>query len=123
MANAFWQIIPSLRPDNGESMIPKLETWMKSPFEADRRLCLDVIEEHCVTMKVIYCGAKPEKMLNTSRQILKVVLACIGSQWSCCRDGEIWSHGLRFLMTRAAVYWCNIGCTKNVYLIAQRFSA
>ena len=26
--------------------------------------------------------AKPEKMLNTRRQIWKVILACIGSQWS-----------------------------------------
>jgi hypothetical protein len=48
---------------------------MKPPFEADRRPCLDVMEEHCVTMEVMYCGAKPEKMLNMRRQILKVILA------------------------------------------------
>jgi hypothetical protein len=75
---------------------------MKLPFEADRRLCLDVMEESCVTMEVIYCGAKPEKRLSMRRQILKVILAYIGSQWSCCRDVVIWSRGLRFLMTRAA---------------------
>ena len=74
---------------------------MKSPFEADRRPCLDVMEEHCVTMEVMCCGAKPEKMLNMRRQILKVILACIGSQWSCCREGVIWSRGLRFLTTGA----------------------
>jgi hypothetical protein len=38
---------------------------MKSPFEAD---WLDVMKEHCVTMEVMYCGAKMEKMLNMRRQ-------------------------------------------------------
>ena len=46
---------------------------MKSPFEADRRPCLDVIEEYCV-MEVIYCGANLVKMLNMKRRILKVLL-------------------------------------------------
>ena len=46
-------------------------TQMKSPLEADRRLCLGKMEEQGVTMEDLQCGEELEYTLHMRRQILK----------------------------------------------------